>query len=83
MYIDDLEIPSKKGCTIDQLYGIVLKNHGPDYMEQIKQSYIEYKTKRSNSFVLLSELERIFGIAKGFKYYWALASAQKMDTTDM
>lgn len=48
-----------------------------------KQSFIDFKTKRTTSFFLLQELERVYGISKGFKYYWSLAVATKTDAVEM
>ena len=83
VYIDDLEIPSRKGTTIEQLYAYILKVHGTEALEMFKQSFIDFKTKRTTSFFLLQELERVYGISKGFKYYWSLAVATKTDAVEM
>ena len=73
VFIDDLEIPSKKGQNIDQLYYALAKNNGATVLEQLKQNLIAYRTRNISSFLMLQEFEHRLGIVKAFRYYWAFS----------
>lgn len=73
-FIDDLEIPSKKGQNIEQVYYIIEKTCGPLILENIRQAFIAYRLKNISTFMMLQEFEQNLGIIKAFKYYWALST---------
>lgn len=77
VFIDDLEIPSKKGQNIEQLYFSLNKLMPYAAFETLKQTFIAYRMNQITSFLLLQEFERLLGIAKAFKYYWAFAINSK------
>lgn len=76
-YIDDLEIPSKKGQNLEQLYIALNKNFSYMTLEAIKQAFIAFRMGNISAFTLLQEFESQLGIAKAFKYYWAFANNSK------
>lgn len=77
VFIDDLEIPSKKGQNIEQLYFSLSKLMQYTSFETLKQTFIAYRTNQITAFTLLQEFERLLGIAKAFKYYWAFLNNSK------
>lgn len=74
VFVDDLEIPSKKGQNIEQLYYTLSKVCGPAVLETIRQTFIAYRLKNISSFLMLQEFELNLGIVKACKFYWAFAT---------
>lgn len=73
--IDELEVPSRKGYSLDQLMNTLCKVCPVSKFETVRQSITKFRNVQISAFSLLSDLEYAMGIAKGFKYFWAVAVA--------
>ena len=79
VFIDDLEIPSKKAQSLDDLCSSLFKSHGPLISGQFRDLAVNFRNKRVGAFELLGLLEGLLGFYKGFKYYWGLCLTQTYD----
>ena len=82
-YVDDLEVPSKRSHTIEQLFKYIERYYGKNVNYQISESYRDYKSNRITAAILLEDFLRIFGNSQGFRYYWWFAVSSTYNTNEM